>query len=73
MYRDTDQGVRYLVKRGETRVVSDQMTTSAKAFVLGADIDPSFDRPLPIVADGAMLGATPATFQIVPQSILLKL
>jgi len=31
------------------------------------------DRPLPIVADGAMLGATPATFQIVPQSILLKL
>ena len=49
MYRDTDQGVRYLVKQGETRVVSDTMTTSAKAFVMGADIDPSFDRPLPIV------------------------
>jgi hypothetical protein len=48
MYRDTDEGVRYLVKQGETRVVSDRLTTSARAFVLGADIDPSFDRPLPI-------------------------
>jgi hypothetical protein len=36
------------VKKGETRVVSNQMTTSAKAFVLGADIDPSFEVPLPI-------------------------
>ena len=48
MYRDTDQGVRYLVKKGETRVVSNQMTTSARAFALGADVDPSFDYPLPI-------------------------
>jgi hypothetical protein len=48
MYRDTDQGVRYLVKQGETRVVSDKMTTSARAFALGTDIDPSFDYPLPI-------------------------
>jgi hypothetical protein len=48
MYRDTDKGVRYLVKQGETRVVSDQMTASARAFVLGADIDPSMDIPLPI-------------------------
>ena len=48
MYRDTNQGVRYLVKQGETRVVSSQMTTSSRAFVLGADIDPSFDTPLPI-------------------------
>jgi diacylglycerol kinase (ATP) len=31
------------------------------------------DRPLPIVADGELLGTTPATFQIVPQRILLKL
>lgn len=31
------------------------------------------DRPLPIVADGEVLGTTPATFQIVPQRILLKL
>jgi hypothetical protein len=48
MYRDTDAGVRYLVKQGETRVVSNKLTTSARAFVLGADIDPSFDTPLPI-------------------------
>ena len=48
MYRDTDLGVRYLVKQGETRVVSDKMTSSARAFALGADIDPSFDYPLPI-------------------------
>jgi diacylglycerol kinase (ATP) len=30
-------------------------------------------RPLPIVADGESLGTTPATFQMVPRSILLKL
>jgi hypothetical protein len=48
MYRDTDEGVRYLVKQGEARVVSNRMTTSARAFVMGADIDPSLDRPLPI-------------------------
>ena len=48
MYRDTDQGLRYLVKRGEARVISEQMTTSTKAFALGAQVDPSFDYPLPI-------------------------
>jgi hypothetical protein len=48
MYRDTDAGVRYLVKQGEARVVSDKMTTSARAVVLGADFDPSMDTPLPI-------------------------
>lgn len=31
------------------------------------------DRPLPVVADGELLGTTPASFQIVPRSILLKL
>jgi diacylglycerol kinase (ATP) len=31
------------------------------------------DRPLPVVADGAYLGMTPAAFQLVPRSILLKL
>lgn len=31
------------------------------------------DRPLSIVADGEVLGTTPATFQVVPRSILLKL
>jgi diacylglycerol kinase (ATP) len=30
-------------------------------------------RALPIVADGEVLGTTPATFQMVPRSILLKL
>jgi YegS/Rv2252/BmrU family lipid kinase len=30
-------------------------------------------RPLPIVADGEVLGTTPASFQMVPRSILLKL
>ncbi len=48
MYRDTASGVRYLVKQGQERVVSDRMTTSAKAVVLGANFDPSFNRPLPI-------------------------
>lgn len=31
------------------------------------------DRPLPVVADGVALGTTPATFQLVPQQILLKI
>jgi diacylglycerol kinase family enzyme len=30
-------------------------------------------RPLPVVADGSVLGATPVTFQVVPRQILLKL
>lgn len=48
MYRDTDEGVRYFVKRGAARVVSTQATTSARAFAMGANVDPSFDYPLPI-------------------------
>ena len=31
------------------------------------------DRPLPIEADGEVLGTTPATFQIVPRALMLKL
>jgi diacylglycerol kinase (ATP) len=31
------------------------------------------DRPLPIEADGEVLGFTPATFEVVPQAISLKL
>ena len=31
------------------------------------------DRPLQVVADGEPFGTTPATFQVVPQQILLKL
>jgi len=48
MYRDTDNGTRYLVKQGDTRVVSDSLTSSARAFALGVDVDPSLDFPLPI-------------------------
>jgi len=49
MYRDTDQGLRYFVKDGETRVVSDRGTLSSTALAMGVTIDPSFDYPLPIV------------------------
>lgn len=48
MYRDTEQGLRYLVKRGEVRVVSAETTKSTRAFAFGAQIDPSFDYPLPL-------------------------
>ncbi len=49
MYRDTDQGVRFLVKQGETRVVSDKLTQRSKALAMGTRIDPAFDFPLPIL------------------------
>ncbi|HEY7056086.1 MAG TPA: hypothetical protein VH458_06160 [Vicinamibacterales bacterium] len=48
MYRDTDKGVRYYVKSGDTRVVSDRPTTKAKAAAMGVTVDPSFAFPLPI-------------------------
>jgi hypothetical protein len=48
MYRDTERGVRYLVKEGETRVVSEQATTRARAMAVGVLVDPSFGFPLPI-------------------------
>jgi len=48
MYRDTDQGLRYLVKQGVDRVVSDNPTTSAKAMAIGVLIDPSYAFPVPI-------------------------
>ena len=47
MYRETDRGLRYLVKRDGVRVVDDQ-TTSAKAMLLGVTIDPGYDFPLPL-------------------------
>ena len=49
MYRDTDKGMRYYVKEGDTRVISDKATTSAKAMAIGTTIDPSFGFPLPIL------------------------
>ena len=49
MYRDTEQGLRHFVKKGEERVVQDKPVTTAKAAVVGVTVDPSFDYPLPIV------------------------
>jgi hypothetical protein len=49
MYRETDRGLRYFVKEGEARVVSERATTSAKAAAIGVTIDPSYDFPLPIL------------------------
>ena len=37
MYRDTNVGVRYFIKEGDQRVVSDIATTRAKALALGRD------------------------------------
>jgi hypothetical protein len=48
MYKDTDAGVRYFVKKGTGRVVSDNLTASARALAMGADFDPSLQYPLPI-------------------------
>jgi hypothetical protein len=48
MFRETDSGLRYYVKRGDERVVSDQPTLSAKAMAMGVTLDPSFAFPLPI-------------------------
>jgi hypothetical protein len=48
MYRDTDRGLRYFVKQGDTRVVSDRPTMKAKAAAMGVTIDPSYAFPLPI-------------------------
>ena len=48
MFRETDAGLRNYVKENGIRVVSDTVTTRAKAIAMGVTIDPSFDFPLPI-------------------------
>ncbi len=48
MYRETDRGLRYYVKQGDTRVVSDRATSSARAMAMGVTLDPSYAFPLPI-------------------------
>jgi len=48
MYKETDRGLRYFVKQGSDRVVSDRATTHAKALAMGVTIDPSYAFPLPI-------------------------
>jgi hypothetical protein len=49
MYRETDRGLRYFVKKGEERVVSERPTTKAKAMAMGVTLDPSYAFPLPIL------------------------
>jgi len=48
MYKDTERGLRYFVKQGDERVVSDRPTMTAKAAAMGVTIDPSYAFPLPI-------------------------
>jgi hypothetical protein len=48
MFRETDRGLRYYVKQGERRVISDHTTESAKAMAMGVTVDPSYAFPLPI-------------------------
>ena len=48
MYRETDRGLRYYVKVGEDRVISDRSTQSARAMAMGVTLDPSYAFPLPI-------------------------
>src|SRR5205823_3779612 len=49
MYRETDRGLRYYVKEGGKRVVSDRATSHAKAMAMGVYLDPSYAFPLPIL------------------------
>ncbi|HET7217901.1 MAG TPA: hypothetical protein VFJ02_07625, partial [Vicinamibacterales bacterium] len=48
MYRETDKGLRYFIKQGDTRVVSDRATRTARALAMGVTLDPSYSFPLPI-------------------------
>ena len=48
MYRETDHGLRYFVKEGEKRVISERPTRSIRALAIGTTIDPSYAFPLPM-------------------------
>lgn len=48
MYRDTNEGLRYLAKKDGERVVQ-EATTSATAALVGITYDPSYDYPLPLI------------------------
>jgi hypothetical protein len=48
MYKETDSGLRYYIKEGEARVVSNRPSSSVKAMAIGVTIDPSYGFPLPI-------------------------
>lgn len=56
------------VYRGD-HVPSDHVVEQRAKVVVEVDAD----RPLLVEADGEVLGTTPATFQVIPQPILLKL
>ena len=49
MYRDTADGLRYFVKKGDQRVVAEKPTSSARGLAVGTVIDPSYDFPLPVI------------------------
>ena len=49
MYRETDKGLRYFVKQGDERVVSERATRTARAMAMGVTLDPSYAFPLPIL------------------------
>ena len=49
MYRETDRGLRYYVKDGGKRVVSERATRSIRALAIGTTIDPSYAFPLPML------------------------
>ena len=49
MYRETDRGLRYYIKEGGRRVVSERPTNHAKAMAVGFTIDPSYAYPLPML------------------------
>jgi hypothetical protein len=48
MFRDTDAGLRYLVKQGDERVVSEKVVTTARALAAGVTVDPSYQYPVPL-------------------------
>lgn len=48
MYRDTNEGLRYLAKKDGERVIQ-EATTSALAGLVGITYDPSYDYPLPLI------------------------
>ena len=48
MYRETESGLRYYVKEGDRRVISQRPTKSITALAFGVTLDPSYAFPLPI-------------------------
>lgn len=48
MFKETDKGLRYFVKQGNDRVVSERATRTARAMAMGVTLDPSYAYPLPI-------------------------